>query len=262
MRHGFIGYGNLISAIHNKLTVRGCDSFICYTKNDTNNRIRTCHTIQQLVKSSDVIWLGVKPQNLDAVLEELKETTYSKKLVVSPVAGKSIAYLQERLGYQVAIVRIMPNLALEFGSSVTAYAHNKIYNRFRKQLLDFLRNSGQLIEIEETHFHLFTAIFGSGPAFLLKLLDIQKPKIMELGIPEPQVNIMLAGLMEGTADYYRSKCNSCTIEELISKIASEGGTTQAGLKYLQENSIDKLYENVINIAQRRSYQLGSPALKD
>ena len=69
------------------------------------------------------------------------------------------------------------------------------------------------------------------------------------------MNNMLAGLLEGTAAYYRNNCNNFSIDELISNIASKGGTTEAGLNYLNENHIDIHFENVINMAQSRSKEL-------
>ena len=107
----------------------------------------------------------------------------------------------------------------------------------------------------EKDFDIFTTIFGSGPAFLLKLLEVQKTKIMEIGILEHDVNRMLIGLLAGTTDYYRQYCDSLSIDSLIDNIASKGGTTEVGIRYLRDNNIDLLFENVINIAQKRAAEI-------
>jgi pyrroline-5-carboxylate reductase len=65
----------------------------------------------------------------------------------------------------------MTNLAIKFGSSVTAYASNDVGTPYRNNIRQLLEGLGVLIEMPEKDFDIFTAIFGSGPAFLLKLLD-------------------------------------------------------------------------------------------
>ncbi|PKO96538.1 MAG: hypothetical protein CVU11_02810 [Bacteroidetes bacterium HGW-Bacteroidetes-6] len=255
MRHGFIGYGNVIKAIHAYLQKIGEKEFTYISRTNSENSIKCSKSINKLVENSDIIWLGIKPQNLDQVLNVLSKTNINEKLFVSPVAGKRITYIEQTLGQETSIIRIMPNLALEFGNSVTAYTTNNIQHKHKNEVKRLLQSSGQLIEIDETHFDLFTAIFGSGPAFLLKLIDVQKNKIRQLGLEDNQMNNMLAGLLEGTAAYYRNNCNRLSIDELITNIASKGGTTEAGLNYLNENHIDKHFENVINMAQKRSTEL-------
>ncbi|MDP3397928.1 MAG: pyrroline-5-carboxylate reductase dimerization domain-containing protein [Bacteroidales bacterium] len=255
MRHGFIGYGNVIKAIHAYLQKIGEKEFTYISKTNKEKNLKCSMSVNELVANSDIIWLGVKPQNLDEVLSQLANTNINDKLIISPVAGKKIAYIEHALGHKMPIIRIMPNLAMEYGNSVTAYTTNHAVHKHKNFTKKMLQSSGQLIEIDETHFDLFTAIFGSGPAFLLKLIDVQKEKIRELGLKDNQMNNMLAGLLEGTAAYYRNNCNNFSIDELISNIASKGGTTEAGLNYLNENHIDTHFENVINMAQSRSKEL-------
>ena len=255
MRHGFIGYGNVIKAIHSYLKKIGEREFTYISRTNSEKSIKCSKSINKLVENSDIIWLGVKPQNLDQVLNIMSKTNINMKLIVSPVAGKRIKYIEQALDQEASIIRIMPNLALEFGNSVTAYTTNNIQHKHKNEIMRILQSSGQLIQIDETHFDLFTAIFGSGPAFLLKLIDVQKNKISELGLEDNQMNNMLAGLLEGTAAYYRNNCNRLSINELISNIASKGGTTEAGLNYINENHIDKHFENVVNMAQKRSTEL-------
>jgi len=255
MRHGFIGYGNVIRAIHKAVKNSDDNTFGYYSKTNSHKELRAFSSISELTINSDVIWLGIKPQNILSVLDILKKEDLKDKLIISVVAGKSIGFIEENIGSDISITRIMTNLAIEFGSSVTAYASNDVENPYRNSIRQLLEGLGVLIEMPEKDFDIFTAIFGSGPAFLLKLLDVQKTKIMEIGFKEHDVNRMLIGLLAGTTDYYREYCDSLSIDCLIDNIASKGGTTEAGIRYLTDNNIDLLFDNVINIAQKRAAEI-------
>ncbi len=255
MRHGFIGYGNVIRAIHKAVKNSDDNTFGYYSKTNSHKELMAFSSISELTINSDVIWLGIKPQNILSVLDILKKEDLKDKLIISVVAGKSISFIAENIGSDISITRIMTNLAIEFGSSVTAYASNDVENPYRNSIRQLLEGLGVLIEMPEKDFDIFTAIFGSGPAFLLKLLDVQKTKIMEIGFKEHDVNRMLIGLLAGTTDYYREYCDSLSIDCLIDNIASKGGTTEAGIRYLTDNNIDLLFDNVINIAQKRAAEI-------
>lgn len=275
MRHGFIGYGNVIRAIHKAMKNSDNNSFGYYSKTNSHKGLEVFPTLPHLVRNSDVIWLGIKPQNIDSVLEVLRKENLKDKLIVSVVAGKSIQYIQDRLtpasyinvdisdhydsGFKpqdgLSIIRIMTNLAIEFGHSVTAYASNNIDNPHKKSVKQILEKSGVLIEIPEKDFNVFTAVFGSGPAFLLKFLDIMKSKMADSGIDDSGLNTMLAVLLSGTSHYFKNYCNELTIDKLIENIASKGGTTEAGINYMIDNNVGVLFDNVIEIAQNRADHL-------
>ena len=255
MRHGFIGYGNVIRAIHKAMKNSEHNTFGYYSKTNSHKELRAFSSISELTINSDVIWLGIKPQNIINVLDNLKSEDLKDKLIISVVAGKSMGFIAESIGSDISIIRIMTNLAIEFGSSVTAYTNNNVDHPCRGNVKQLLENMGVLIETPERDFDMFTAIFGSGPAFLLKLIDVQKTKMMEMGVIEQDVNRMLVGLLAGTTDYYREYCNTTSIDKLIDNIASKGGTTEAGIKYLTDNNIDILFDNVINIAQKRAAEI-------
>ncbi|MHC1780022.1 MAG: pyrroline-5-carboxylate reductase family protein [Bacteroidales bacterium] len=254
MRHGFIGYGNVIRAIHRALKKEEANTFGYYSKTNSHKGLEVFPTLPHLVRNTDVIWLGVKPQNIDCILEDLRKEDLKDKLIVSVVAGKSIQYINERLTSG-SVIRIMTNLAIEFGHSVTAYASNNIDNPHKEAVRKTLENTGVLVEIPEKDFNLFTAVFGSGPAFLLKFIDIMKTKMADSGIDDSDLNTMLTLLLSGTSHYFKNYCNELSIDKLIENIASKGGTTEAGINYMIENNVEMLFDNVIEIAQNRAYHL-------
>ena len=120
MKHGFIGFGNLARAIYEGLKEEEGMSFAYFARSRKEVPIPFYEKLEQLVHFSDVLWLAVKPQDLAGILRQLERCDLRGKIIVSPVAGKSIAYIERFLGEDQLIVRIMPNLAMAYRMSVTA----------------------------------------------------------------------------------------------------------------------------------------------
>lgn len=254
MRHGFIGFGNLAKAIYHGLQKNKAHDFAYISKHNAHQEIRSFKNLPALISFADVIWLCVKPQNLEEVLTEMKKVSLRDKIIISPVAGKQIRFIEKYLGKKTAILRIMPNLAVAYQKSVTAFCANDRKSKKLKRIKKDLDLLGQTVELPEKHFDLFTALFGSGPAFLLALLETVRKKIKELGVSNNTADELLAGLLAGTLTYFQEN-RAHGIAELIKKITSKGGTTEAGLKEFKKNKLDKRFENVIIAAQRKAKRM-------
>ena len=255
MKYGFIGFGNLAKAIHQGLKDDNEIEFAYVDEVNNFEGIKSFQNISELVSYSNVIWLCIKPQNLGEVTDELRNINLDGKILVSPVAGKSINFIKNSLGKNVVIVRIMPNLAIAYGRSVTAYYVNEKNNILAEKIKKDLSKLGKVVELSEEKFDLFTAIFGSGPAFILEVLKVFETKINELGIGEDEARDLLAELSFGTTTYLEKNKNE--IGKLIEKITSKGGVTEVGLKSFRENNIEKSLEEVIISAQNKSKEIGA-----
>ena len=208
-----------------------------------------------LVAFADVIWLMVKPQDLGGVLEQLKTCHIEGKTIVSPVAGKTIAYIERFLGKEQHVIRIMPNLAMAYRKSVTAFATNQPGSSEAVEIYSLLGKLGKVVELEESGFDLFTSVFGSGPAFILAFIQIFKEKMQEFNLPGSVLDELLLGLMQGTTDYFAHNQQQYSIEELIQNVTSKGGTTQAGLEYFRTHEIGNHFEGVLDAARKRSEEM-------
>jgi len=252
MKYGFIGFGHLAQAIYQGLKTEPIE-FGYISKENTQAEPRAFESIEALAAFADVLWICVKPQDVVTVLQALRSADLAKKMIVSPVAGKTIRFIEDYLGADTTIARIMPNLAMSYGKSVTAYADNS-ESEITVQVKSVLAKLGEVFELPERHFDLFTAIFGSGPAFLLETFGVYQKKIMELGLPRDRANELLEELLDGTMTYLQRNGDK-TIAELVSQIASKGGTTEAGLNLLKERNLAGLLEEVIEAAKKRSEEL-------
>lgn len=257
MNYGFIGFGNLAKAIHGGLEEKKDITFGYMTKSEGPEGLHAFADIAALAAFADVIWLCVKPQNAAEVLEELGKCPPEGKLIVSPMAGRTIASIESALPKGTAIMRIMPNLAIAYRASVTACATNGKNAPQEERVKADLASLGKLVELPEKHFDLFTAIFGSGPAFLLKLIEGLRVKTRELEVSDEVANELLAGLFAGTVIYFEENRADKSITELIAAITSKGGTTEAGLRHFTDNDLGKLFSEVIEAAAARSRELSA-----
>ncbi|MCE5204689.1 MAG: NAD(P)-binding domain-containing protein [Porphyromonadaceae bacterium] len=255
MKHGFIGFGNLTRAVYHGLEEEKGMTFAYFARTRKETDILFCEQINDLVSFADVIWLGIKPQDLNGILEQLKGCNLEGKAIVSPVAGKSIAYIEKYLGKDRLIVRIMPNLAMAYRKSVTAFTTNRPENERAREIFVLLGKLGKAVELEESGFDLFTSVFGSGPAFILAFIQIFKEKMQEFNLPGPLLDELLLELTQGTTLYFAQNQKNYSIEELIRNITSKGGTTQAGLEYFRNHQIGKHFEGVLDAARNRSEEM-------
>lgn len=255
MKYGFIGFGNLAKAIYEGSKENKEINFAYIDKTNNFKKPKKLKDMKELVFFSDVIWLCIKPQNLSEVLEDLKKINLTGKIIVSPVAGKSISFIENSLGKNIPIIRIMPNLAIAYGKSVTAYCTNNRKNLLKEKVKKNLSKLGKTVELPEKSFDLFTAIFGSGPAFILEILKVFEDKINELKIKEIESIDLLLELTFGTLVYLKENKDQKSISKLIEKVTSKGGTTEAGLKSFKENNLNELLENIIVSAQKRSKEI-------
>jgi len=260
MNYGFIGFGNLAKAIHQGLKNDKKLNFGYISKTSKHKGIKNFDSLQKLVLFADVIFLCVKPKDAESILKQLKNINMKNKILVSPVAGKTIKFIERYTSKNAAIIRIMPNLAIAHRKSVTAYCYNNfIFNnndslKLADKVEKGLSELGTTVKLQESKFDLFTAIFGSGPAFLLEIMKVLQKKTNQLKLSGAHADDSLIALLEGTALYFKNN-KSKSLNQLVKAITSKGGTTEAGLKYYKNKNLDRSLGNMIEIARKKSKQL-------
>lgn len=255
VKHGFIGFGNLAKAVYQGLKEEENIEFAYFARSRKEVDIPYYDRIGDLIAFADVIWVMVKPQDMSTVLEELRPYDRTGKAIVSPAAGRNIAFIERYLGKEQLIIRIMPNLAMAYRKSVTAFATNQPENKNATEIFTLLGKLGKAVQLEESGFDLFTAVFGSGPAFILSFIQVFKDKMQEFNLPGPLLDELLLELTQGTTLYFAQNQKSYSIEQLIQNITSKGGTTQAGLDYFRTHEIGKHFEGILDAARNRSEEM-------
>ncbi|MEO4052095.1 pyrroline-5-carboxylate reductase [Solibacillus sp. CAU 1738] len=265
MKYGFIGLGNMSSAIIKGMIASNLfEATSIYGMNRTKSKtdklvaeqgINACDTIEQLVKTVDVIVLGVKPQMLPDVLPTIREHLRNNHIVISLAAGKTLDYLQQNLYEDTTIFRVMPNINAMIGSSTSSYTTNSSTSSEHKQLVERLFSTvGSIVELPEHLFSIFTTIGCASPAFTYLYIDSLARAAVREGMPKQMALEIAASSVLGSAQMVLQSDEHPWA--LIDQVCSPGGTTIQGITSLQINHFEStIYDAVAAVTNKdRSFK--------
>ncbi|NLJ48403.1 MAG: pyrroline-5-carboxylate reductase [Candidatus Atribacteria bacterium] len=196
-----------------------------------------------------LIFLVVKPNQVKSVCQNIIH--FKNSIIISLVAGVDQAQLQEYLGQSQAIVRMMPNLAVEVGEGVVALHFNSLVSEENREDLLFLFSSlGWVFEAEEREFDQITALSGSGPGIMAVFLEAMMDAGVSIGLPWEKSLKMVIQTMLGTASWLKRK--NCHPGLLKNMVCSPGGTTIAGIKRLELSGFRGIVMDGIEAASQRA----------
>lgn len=205
---------------------------------------------------ADALVLAMKPQGLEGAAPALAPLIGPGTLVVSILAGKTIANLRDRLPGARAIVRAMPNLPASIGRGATgAVASPEVDDGQRAQAHALLASVG-LVEWldDEGLIDALTAVSGSGPAYVFYFIEALVQAGVEMGLsPEQSHQLALATFAGATALVQLSGEPPADLRE---RVTSKGGTTQAALNSLEHSGVKPAIVKALKAAQRRAAELG------
>lgn len=261
----FIGGGNMASSLIGGLVADNIDPNLIKVADPVDSLrenlaarygIHTSNNNLDVISDADVIVLAVKPQQLKNVVEELgpvvKETD---PLVVSVAAGIHSEDINQWLGGDVAVVRTMPNTPALVQSGATAlFANEQVSEKQRDLAESIMRATGLTLWVDdESLMDAVTALSGSGPAYFFRIMEAIEAAGIKLGLPAETSRLLTLQTAFGAAKMaLESSEPTSTLRE---NVTSPGGTTEQGLKVLDENNIDRVFTDVLTAARDRSKEL-------
>jgi pyrroline-5-carboxylate reductase len=182
----------------------------------------------------DLLALAVKPQSLEQVAPQIAALAGAQTLLLSIIAGKTIANLLARLPHAQAVVRAMPNTPAAIGRGVTAaFANAGVDGEQRRWCERLLGAIGTFFWLDdEGAIDSVTAISGSGPAYIFALTEALAAAAERLGLPAELSMSLARGTVEGAAELMRRE-SATPPATLRRNVTSPGGTTAAALAVLQ-----------------------------
>lgn len=207
----------------------------------------------------DAVLLGVKPQLLGEVAPRLAGLAGPGTLVLSILAGVELASLAARFPQAKGLVRVMPNLAAAIGKSPVALVGDGIAEPERQAITALMKPLGSPEWLaDESSFDLVTALAGSGPAFVYRFIDALAAGAAALGLDPAQAQRLALATVDGAAALAAQA--EVSPGELARRVASPGGTTEAGLAVLDaEAQLARLVESTLDAAARRSAEMAEAA---
>jgi len=196
----------------------------------------TVKGLAEAVTTSDVIILGVKPQGLADLLPQIQPHLKGDSLVISLLAGKTIAGISEGLAGHTAIARVMPNTPTLIGKGMAGYSLSSGVTAAQKKFVDQLLDAtGKSIEIPEELQNALTGTSGSGPAYFFRFVEVTIQTI-----------VGAAALLDQSGE---------TPTHLREKVTSLKGATAEALAVFDEAGITEIVAKAMAASARRSEEL-------
>ncbi len=256
MKYGFIGCGNMGSAIASAISKR-TDSLMVSDKTGRAKALGYPYgTPEAVAASCDRLFLAVKPQMMPGVLASLGDILAEKKpLLISMAAGLTMERIGQLAGGDYPMIRIMPNTPAAIGRGVTLYCRNGLVGD--ALLADFLLDmafSGRMVALEERLFDAGTSLSGCGPAYCYLFLEAMADGAVACGIPRATALELAAATMAGAgAMVTETGCHPAVLRDAV---CSPGGSTIAGVMALEQAGARNAAISAVLAAYRRNQDLG------
>ncbi len=257
MKIGFIGTGNMGGSIlkgyarsaasagneiliHDKTTENNLEmAAVIADSGFSNKNLIICNDNRELAAESDIIILGVKPNNVDDVLREIAPA--DGKLLISMAAGVSLEKLAGFLndaalgsGDKAKIIRIMPNTPARVGMAMTSMSRNANVSNEDFALAKTIFDSvGVAEEVPEDMIHCVIGVSGSSPAYTYMYIEALAKAAVANGMEPDKARTFACQAVMGAAKMALESKES--LEQLRINVCSPGGTTIEAVKKLQEN---------------------------
>jgi len=261
---GVVGGGKMGGALIGGMISRGLVMAAALTVADTDEKrlgelakaygVRVTADNREAVQGADLVILSVKPQSMAEVLSGLAGAA-SSALFISIAAGIATAFIEERLGEGVRVVRVMPNLPALIGEGAAALAPGAFATKadleWARQIFTAV---GIAVDVKESLMDAVTGLSGSGPGYAFLIIEALMDAGVRTGLARDVALKLSAQSLLGAAKLcLRGEKDPAELREMVT---SPGGTTLAGLKVLEEGKLKATLIAAVEAATRRSAELG------
>ena len=258
---GFIGGGNMAFALAKAIKqAKLAKSLIISDKNKERLdfvkkelNVKVSSDNMDVISSADIIFLAVKPQIMDIVLDEIDGYISDKQIVISIAAGVKLSKIESKLKSK-KIIRVMPNTPCLVGEMAAGYSKgNKISSAEVKVVDKILNSAGKAYLMKEELLDAVTGLSGSGPAFVARLIEAMVEGAMKSGLKKDIATELALQTFLGTAKLLEE--SKLSPDDLVNMVSSPGGTTVAGRKVLENSDYVNILIDTV-AATKRSKELG------
>ncbi len=260
----FIGAGNMASSIIGGLIQ--CDyPASCITASAPTEvnliplrekyGVHTMTDNHAAAREAEVLILGVKPQILQAVCEDLAPELSNNPLIITIAAGIDTANIDQWLGGGRQIIRCMPNTPALVRQGASGLFANANVTPAQRDIASRIFSAVGIIEWfeHEDQMHAITALSGSGPAYFFLIMEALEDAAQKAGIPAHSARKLAIQTMLGAAEM--AKTSDLTPAQLKKNVMSPGGTTEQAIKTFEEQGIRELFDTALYAAVNRSREL-------
>lgn len=239
---GFIGCGNMATAIIggliNNAGINSTDIAVSDVSKAATDKIKNNLNVitasnTVVAANSDVLFLSVKPQFYEAVINEIKSSLTASQVVVTIAPGKTLAWLSEHLGSNIKIVRTMPNTPALVGAGITGVCKNSLVTDDEfSNVIKLLSSFGIAEPIPESLMDACVSVSGSSPAYVFMLIEAMADAAVADGMPRDKAYKFAAQAVYGSAKMVLDTGKHPA--ELKDMVCSPAGTTIEAVRVLEE----------------------------
>src|SRR6202043_1872671 len=202
------------------------------------------------VQGADIIFICVKPQTVQEVLEEIRPHISPGQLVISVAASVSTTQIENALGVKTAVVRAMPNTPCAIGAGMTGLCKGSYVSQEEIGLACLLFDVvGRTVVVDEKHMDAVTGLSASGPAFIYIILESLAEAGVKVGLPRDVATLLAAQTTMGAAKVVLETGDHPAL--LKDAVTTPAGCTIDGIMELEEGKLRvTLIKAVVKAAQR------------
>lgn len=264
LKIAFLGAGNMGEAMLRGLATAGLTPDALHAYDPRQDRLKalaaqigfSSHADPaSAVQGAGLVVLAVKPQSFGELLPQLSPLLAPGQVVLSIAAGVTLRRLEQALGGDRPLIRVMPNTPGLIGQGVSAYCLGASAGPAQALLAErVLKPLGLVIRVQEAQMDAVTALSGSGPAYVFLFMEALQAAGQDLGLaPEAAFTLAAQTLAGAGAMVLKRDQNPA---ELRAAVTSPGGTTAAALKVFEERGFRDLVKQAVTAARDRSVELG------
>lgn len=256
---GFIGGGALAESI-----IRGIsgkvfapnDIYVSEIRTARCEELATRYGINATVAANfignvDLLIVAVKPKDAEETFASLQGKVPVSTLITYTVAGLKLAKVEKFLPAN-KIVRVMPNVAVSVGESMTAYTLNKNAAQDGDTVKNFWSTLGRAVEVEEKLMDAVTGLSGSGPAYAFLVIDALSDGGVAAGLPRAQAIELAAQTLLGAAKMVLQGEHPDVLRD---KVTSPAGTTIEGVRVMERGGVRSALIEAVIAATEKSKSL-------
>ena len=260
---GFIGAGNMGNAIIKGILGSKLLSSTRLFATDTDSEklahlssqgVTSCENASDLVEKCKYVFLAVKPQVIEGVLESIASAVNDDTVIISIVAGISGEFIKSKTIPNAKVVLVMPNTPLLLGEGASALARvEPITDEEFKVVCDIFASCGEIAVISKDKMKEIIAINGSSPAFIYLFAKGFVDYAKSVDIDEDTAKKLFAKTLIGSAKMITD--SGYNVDELIKMVSSPGGTTLKGLDELYAGNLVGIVNKACESCTNRAYEL-------
>lgn len=261
---GFIGYGNMGRALADGVlgaeSLRGRYALVAYDRHAPcaeaarKAGLEVADDEAALAARSDIILLAVKPGEAGGALDAILPALGPGKLVLSIAAGISLDFLAAKVGGLCPVARAMPNTLALVGEGFFALCCGAgVRPDLKAAAGEMFESLGRLVELDESKFAAFTALSGSGPAYVFHFMESLAEAGVSVGLDRETSRAIALSLVRGSAAMAeRTGLHPAVLREQVS---SPAGTTIAGLNHLDRTGCRGHLVDAVRAADARGREM-------